>query len=131
MVIVFVLVTPEPSDAVAVTVMLPALSSSMVHLPPVDVSDWLVIVALEDPDVIENVTPLSSADVGEDVAVRVMMSPTSPDEDPVIEIDETGVVPASMLNVRVTLLPLLVAVTVKCPSVVGVPLQETVPCEDP
>ena len=36
---VFVAVTPEPSDAVARTVMLPALSSSMVHLPPVEVSD--------------------------------------------------------------------------------------------
>ena len=91
MVIVFVLVTPEPSDAVAVTVMLPALSSSMVHLPPVDVSDWLVIVALEDPEEISKVTPRSSADEGDVVAVRVIVSPTSPEEEPEIEIEVTGV----------------------------------------
>ena len=112
MVIVFVLVTPEPSDAVAVTVMLPALSSSMVHLPPVDVSDWLVIVALEDPDVISNVTPRLSADKGVAVAVMVILPPTAPEDDPEIEMDETGMAPASILNFKVTLLPLLVAVTV-------------------
>lgn len=97
MVIVFVLVTPEPSDAVAVTVMLPALSSSMVHLPPVDVSDWLVIVALEDPEVISNVTPRLSADEGEEVAVKVIVSPTSPEDNPDMEMDVTGVSPTDSI----------------------------------
>ena len=56
MVILLVAYSPNPSSAVARTVMDPMLSSSMVHLPPVVVSVWLTIVALVDPEVIDHVT---------------------------------------------------------------------------
>ena len=112
--------TPEPSDAVAVMVILPALSSSMVHLPPVDVSDWLTMLALDDPEVIENVTPRSSALDGEEVAVSVILSTNSPDEEPEMEIEVTGVVSASGSTTIKVMLPEFVVTVI-------VPVFEIVP----
>ena len=63
----------------------PALSSSMTHLPPVVVSVWLMMVALDDPDVMDHVTWRLSAELGDVVAVRVILSPTSPEELPEME----------------------------------------------
>ena len=87
-VMVLVAYSPDPSAAVARTVTVPAESPVRTIRPPVDVSlvvydTWLV------PLVIDQFTVLSSALLGEVVAVRVTVEPTCTVELPEIETDVT------------------------------------------
>lgn len=75
----------------ALTVTDPADSREITALPPVVVSVVLVMLALVEPLVMDQVTWRSSAEDGEVVAVRVIEEPTSPDVLPEIEIEVTGV----------------------------------------
>ena len=80
--IVLVAETPEPSDAVALTVTEPAETPLMTHFPPDVVSDVLEIVAYDEPDVMLHVTWRSVADVGDVVAVKVNVEPLVTLDDP-------------------------------------------------
>lgn len=63
------------------------------------------MVAIEEPEVILNVTPRLSAVVGEDVAVNDMVSPTSPDDDPEMDTDVTRISGSEMVMVLEAVTP--------------------------
>ena len=96
-----VLDTPEPSAAVAFKTMVPAEVPFTTHFPPVEVSlvDWMV--PYEEPDLMDQVTCLSSADDGDVVAVTVTVEPTVTDVDPEKEMEVTGVDVETAIRVMV------------------------------